>query len=794
MPCSTDTLSVATASPARLAPLSAAIALALALGASGPLMAAGPVPQDDSTQQDGSGEAAQAEDATELKTVIVTANKRPEDVLNVASSISVVGEQQLENLNAAQLSDYAAYVPGLQATSDGTPGQTRLALRGIAPLSSGATVGTYIDDSPVGSNGIYQAATIFMLDLLPYDIERVEVLRGPQGTLYGAGSMGGLLKYVTRAPDLSETEFRIGGGVSSVDGGGNGNTIRFGANLPLVTDSLAMRVSYARNKQPAYIDNSISGEEDINDVDQTSGRVALLWQGERVDVKLSAMRQSIDSDNNATVSLDPADYSPIDGELDHQVYVDAPFRKDIDYYAATIGWDLGWGDFTSASGYSEIDTFRRQDTTIDYGRFTDLGLGLPFPGASYFDNRLAFEQFTQEFRLASKSGGRVDWLVGAFYSHEQGDNHQHIELTQLDGSALPDPFTPFGDLATLNLPTKYRELAFFANGSFAFTDRFKVGAGVRYAQNDQRFSQNVTSGLLLPVGESPNSSSENVFTWSLAPQFQLTPGTMFYARVATGYQPGGPNVKLPGVPDQVDSSTLTNYELGLKSKFADNRVQVELAAFRIDWEDIQVISTFDGASGLVNGGTARSQGLELSTLFQPSANLQLAFNAAYTDADLTEDFPTLVIPSPPYEVRQVSGLASDTMPYTPKFSASLTADYYFPLGSSDWEGHVGGGYRWVGERVNGTTNTQTIYDAETMTPLVTTVTPPLDLDSYGAVDLYAGVSNAHWSIRAYLKNVGDSRGYSSITDHQNQLTDVTEEYVAAPIQPRTVGVEFDYRF
>ncbi|MEF9977164.1 MAG: TonB-dependent receptor [Thermomonas sp.] len=773
--------------PAHRSPLSLAIAMALALSAA-PAFA-----QDAASQEAATQDAP--EKTTELKAVIVTANKRPEDVLNVASSISVVGEQQIESLGAGQLTDYAAYVPGLQVASNGTPGQTRVSLRGIAPLSSGATVGTYIDDSPVGSNGIYQAATIFMLDLLPYDIERVEVLRGPQGTLYGAGSMGGLLKYVTRAPDLSNSEFRIGGGVSSVTDGGTGNNFRLGANLPLVRDSLAMRLSYSRNNQPGYIDNSLSGEEDINDVAQTSARVALMWQGEGVNLKFTAMRQSIDSDNNATVSLDPANGEPLDGEFDHLVYVDAPFSKDVDYYAATLSWDLGWGDFTSASGYSKIDTALRQDVTVDYGRFTDLGLGLSFPGASYFDTGLDFTQFTQEFRLASKVGGRFDWLVGAFYSNEKGDNRQHIQLTQLDGSALPDPFEDIaGDLATLNLPTKFKELAFFANGSFKFTDRFKVGAGVRYAKNDQRFSQDVTSGLLLPVGSSPNASKEDVFTWSLAPQFQLTEDSMLYARVATGYQPGGPNVKLPGVPDQVDSSTLTNYEVGLKSKFLDNRLQLELAAFRIDWEDIQVIATFDGASGLVNGGTARSQGLEFSALFQASTDLQLGFNAAYTDANLTEDFPTLVVASGPYIVHQVSGLGTDRMPYTPKLSLSLTADYFIPLGGSGWEAHLGGGYRRVGDRVAGTTERQEIYDAATMTLLQSQATLPLKLDSYGALDLYASVSNDHWSIRAYLKNAGDSRAYSTVSAHQNQLTDVVEELVAAPIQPRTFGIEFDYRF
>ena len=142
-------------------------------------------------------------DPAQLDTVVVTANKRVENIRKVGSSISVIGEEQLESIHATQLTDYAGYVPGLQVNSNGTPGQTSVTMRGIATLSSGSTVGYYMDEMPLGSSGIYQNATLYALDLLPYDIQRVEVLRGPQGTLYGAGSMGGLLKYVSREPDLS---------------------------------------------------------------------------------------------------------------------------------------------------------------------------------------------------------------------------------------------------------------------------------------------------------------------------------------------------------------------------------------------------------------------------------------------------------------------------------------------------------------------------------------------------------------------------------------------------------------
>ncbi len=779
-------------------PLSIVIVGMLTALATAPVMASDVQGADTAAAQQNQGQTGtdskNKDNVTKLGTITVTANKRTENVQQVASSISVLEAGQLEKLQATQLTDYANYVPGFQVSSGGTPGQATVSMRGIAPLSSGSTVGTYIDDTPLGSSGLYQQAVTFALDLLPYDVDHIEILRGPQGTLYGAGSMGGLVKYVMKQPDLQETEFRAGGGVSSVKQGGTGNDVRLGFNLPLVENSLGLRAGYSRNKIPGYIDNSVTGEKDINSGSQSSARVALLWRGDSADVKLSAMRQTIDSDNDASVSLRTDALRPIGKDLSHQLWVNEPFKKTINYYAATIDWDLGWADFSSASGYSKTVTDQITDQTVAYGNFTDLALGLPDPGSSYFDAGLFLKRFTQEFRLTSKTDTSFEWMLGAFYSHERGNYSQAIYLNQLDGSPLPAPFgDAFGTLAYLELPSLYIEKALFAHGTYKFTDRFKLGAGVRYSKNRQKFSQNVSAGALLPIADEPGDSREGVFTWSLSPQFQMTPDSMVYAKVATGYQPGGPNVSFPGLPPKVDSSTLTSYEVGMKGLFADRRAQVDLAAYRIDWKDIQVPTSFEGKNGLVNGGTATTQGLELATMYIPNADLQFGFNAAYTKASLSEDYETIFIPSPPNVVELTTGLNGDRLPYVPKFSASFTGDYYFPVGS--WEGNIGGGMRWTGDRTAGTTERQVITDdGNPPTVLATVITPPSKLDSYYALDLHAGVMNDHWSIRAYVKNATDERAYSSIGDALNQVTGVVESRTATPIRPRTVGLEFDYRF
>ena len=773
--------------------------LTTAIGAALVLVAVAPAFAQDAAAPANGPQAGQTAErqAQTLDQVVVTANKRKENIREVATSVSVVSDAQLENMNSTQLSDYSSYVPGLQLQSSGTPGQTQVSMRGIAALSPGSTVGTYVDETPIGSNNLYQQATLYTLDLLPYDVDRVEVLRGPQGTLYGAGAMGGLIKYSMKKPDPGMTEFRVGGGLSDTqDAGSPGWDYRLGMNVPLVADSVALRASYASNDIAGYVDNLVDGRKDINDGKQSSGRVSLLWQNDAASVQFSAMQQKIDSDNNAAIALDPVSMKPVAG-LSNYIWVDEPFKKDLDYYALAVNWNVGFADFVSATSYSKSNTDFTQDVTALYG---NLLAGFGLPGSSYLHQTLDMNQFTQEFRLQSKTGERFEWLLGAFYDHEDGDNHQFVPLNQLDGSPLPPPFDSiFGTLGQISIPSTYKETAVFGDASYKFTDRFKIGAGVRFSRNEQTFVQDA-SGPLLINGVFPNSSSENVFTWSITPQFQVTPDTMVYAKAATGYQPGGPNVVAPGLPPTVDSSMLTSYELGLKTGTHDNRVLFDLVAYQIDWRDIQVASQVNGVSGLVNGGQATSRGVEGSLQWRPIDGLRLGLNGAYNSASIDEDFPTITVFQTIPGVGDIradvnTGLKGDRMPYVPDWTWSLTADYYLPLGNG-WGANFGGGWRWVDARTNATTNRTVVTLVNPpVGEIQRTVTEPLVLDSYWALDLYAGVSNDHWSLRTYMKNVTDERGYSSMTDMTDQVGGTGTHHIrAVPIQPRTIGLEVDYRF
>ncbi len=703
-----------------------------------------------------------AADSATLGTIIVTAEKRSEDVQQVPMSIGVIGETELENLHATQLTDYAGYIPGFTVVNGGSPGQAMLGIRGVSPLSAGSTVATYIDETPLGTSSNYGGGSTDVLDLLPYDFQSVEVLRGPQGTLYGAVALGGVLRYVTKQPDLDQWSWRVGADGFTTEGGSDaGYGGRFGFNAPIVAGQLALSASFARQDSPGYVDNVRTGEKDQDSFSQQVAHVQLLWQpSDKFSVKLQAIQSKIDTDSSSAVALDPISLKPIYGDLKDDNYVPEPYKKDVNYYNATVNWDLGFADFVSATSYSDNTQHSVVDATLVYG-VAFPAFGLPSPGISAVSYDLKLYKTTQEFRLTSKSDGPWEWLLGAFYTDENSKQNQAASAQFLDGSSIPglDP------LAVIQLPSTYKEYAFFGDLTYKINSTFDVTGGIREAHNEQTFSQ-ISSGAL--VGGSATvsgDSSEDVLTWSFSPRMHLTPNQMLYLRIATGYQPGGPNVSFPGVPPSVQASTLTNYEIGWKAMFDDNRWMLDVAAFDIEWDKIQVSANTNGLAYLANGGTARSRGWEMSTAYSPIAGLRLGLNGAYTDATLTEDVPSL------------GGLNGDRLPSIPKWAWSATADWSFPV-FTGWTGRIGGGIRYVGDTFSGVQSSANVYPQ----------------NSYTVADLNADISNDRWTVRLYIKNLSDERVYTNLSGLPSALTGEVSQIKGVPLAPRTIGIGFDAKF
>lgn len=703
---------------------------------------------------------AQTEPTTGLGEVIVTAQKRAERIQDVPVAVSVVSGYQLVDGGSVQLTDYAAFVPGMYVDSTGTPGQSTISLRGIGPMGSSATVGIYIDEAPIGSSGIYNSTSVLTFDLMPYDVERIEVLRGPQGTLYGASSIGGQLKYVTVAPRLDEFEGRVG--VEALDvTDGSDTDFNYGARVsfPIVKDSLGLSLSYASRDLPAYIDNIQTGEEDINEGTQEGARVALLWQpSESTSVTLSALRQEVDSDFNAQFMEDDTG-TPLGNGLSTNLLLDEPFESQYDQYSATMNFELGSMTLTSVTSYSDVE----YSVTADASRSFGAALGGILVDVLYTFNQ---KKLTQEIRLASSAENRFEWMVGAFYTDEDNDVGQLVSAYDPGTGELIPGFNP---LALISLPNEYQEYAAFVNGTYKFTDAFHLSAGLRYSKNDQEFRQ-ILTGLLFPPSDDPGESDEDVVTYSVSPEWHISEDTMAYARVATGYRPGGPNVFIPGVPPTVDSDEMTSYEIGVKSSLAGGAVQVEAAAFFMDWDDIQLAVTFpNGLGGLANSGAAESQGIEGSVSWLAGENFTVGLNAAYTEAELTEDN------------LETGAQAGDRLPRTPEWSGALFADYVLETGNNlAWQ--FGGMLRYVGDRIS---------DPASEPGAVTA-------GSYTTLDLHASVAiNDRWTIRAFARNVTDDDGAISrdIDIENSALGPAGPDFIGVvPVQPRTIGLSVDLAF
>ena len=415
------------------------------------LLAAMPVQAQEASAGETSGE------------IVVTAQKRVQNVQDVPISISVVGAEELQEQGSASLVDYAGYVPGMNVSNGGTPGQTTITLRGVAPLNSAQTVGIYLDDAPVGSSALYNRAGAFTIDLMPYDLERIEVLKGPQGTLYGASSIGGLVKYVTVQPDT--TEFRVRAGVEGFaikDASGLGWGGQVYANAPIVTDKLAISGSFAWRKTPGWVDSvNNAGLTDQNDYEQRGGRAALLWQPTpELSVKLAGIWQSLDSDGNGTYAADLTGRRLGNGHSFNN-YVPESYDIDLDYYAATIDYDFGAATLTSATTYSKTQSRQAQDASYAFGVLFPLltGGAIP-PGVTPFSLDLGLKKWTQEVRLASPSGGRFEWMIGGFFTDEETSNAQLVRSYDMAGNPIAplDPLAIVGEGADRDYRRKGRAI------------------------------------------------------------------------------------------------------------------------------------------------------------------------------------------------------------------------------------------------------------------------------------------------------------------------------------------------
>ena len=708
--------------------------------------------------------------------VIVTAQKRSEALIDVPQSITVVDGGILERQQAANFQDYLKLVPGLQLTQD-TPGVGRLVLRGINTGSVASTVAVYVDETPFGSSSGLVNGAILAGDFDTFDMQRIEVLRGPQGTLYGASSLGGVLKFVPNPPQTDGLDARLRVGAETVEDGDEGYSGVGMVNIP-VGDSFAIRGTGYYRDVSGFVDSigtaGSDREENINESESYGGRVSALYApSDAFSLQLTALLQNIRTQASSSVESNANTLDFLYSKLSQSQFV--PENTDVDYrvYNATLDFDLGFATLTSATSYNEFDSpFRSDITTLLRGIAPVEALlnTLVGPHESLQNQTTAYDKTTQELRLASPSSDTFEWLLGAYYTKEKGDIIQHIAvvtpgtLNEIAGQPV------LGDL-TLN--SEYEEIAGFVSGTIHFGDRFDLTLGGRYSENDQEAKQDARGLLAGGLVNYPlATSSEDVVTYSVAPKLKFGEHASLYARAATGFRPGGPNVLPPGAPATVpltyDSDELTSYEVGLKMESPDRAYSLDIAAFHIDWEDIQLFARVNNFGVNINGGDATSDGVEFIATAHLSGGFNVSFNGAYTDAKLEDDTPALS-----------GGLKGDALPYTPEWSLGLNADYEWSVGA-EATAYVGGAVRYLSDQTAS-------YDLAYRTANGR----QREISSYEVLDLQAGIDFGRYSIELYGKNVTDSDGLTSVGGAGTYPNGALGTGV---IRPRTLGLTVGFGF
>lgn len=489
------------------------------------------------------------------------------------------------------------------------------------------------------------------------------------------------------------------------------------------------------------------------------------------DVRLSANLQNIRSDAPSVVESDPVTLKTLYGRPTQSRFV--PFSGKLDYrvYNALVNYDFGFATLTSSTSASKQNQTRRQDLTFNLSPLIELFSGVP--NEIYLGQNTNSKKFTQEVRLASADNDRFEWLVGGYYTREKGYLFQEY-ITVAPGTLNPIT-TPLGLLAEVILASKYQEYAGFANATVHFGNRVHVDLGGRYSHNKQSASQTGAGALAgnVPIN-SDLKSSDNVFTYSVAPRFEINDHASIYARVAKGYRPGGPNAVPPnppaGTPFTFSPDTTTSYEIGFKGETSDRRASIDVALYHIDWNDIQLLTVINNFGVNINGGKAKIDGAEFTATWRPVRGLNLSVNGAYTDARLGDDLPAILGVIPAFD--------GERLPYTPKFALGANADYSWSLGGTT-QAFVGGSLRTLSRQTAD-------YDGD----FFAANGRQRKIAAYEVVDVRGGVDFGRFSVEAFAKNLFDAEGKTStVGPTANGLPIYPNGAIGTGvIRPRTIGL------
>jgi iron complex outermembrane receptor protein len=782
-----------------------------------------------------------------LEEIIVTAQKRSANLQDVPFSVSATSEAQIRDSGSGNIVDLARNIAGF-AIADLGPGQSQIAIRGI---SSGQVirdqpgvkeqVGVYLDESPI-------SVALFTPDLELFDIDRFEVLRGPQGTLFGSGSEAGTVRYITRQPQMGKFEAVSDASFEEVQHGSQGGSVRGAVNIP-VTDMAAARVAVYYHHLPGFIDALQPGggrNKDVNDGDRAGMRLALLVKpSEELSITPRVVYQNLSTSGYPRVDLynilaNPyATVSPRSiGSLEQYTQQREGLSDQFLLSDLKVDYSFGFATLTSVTSYTHREVRVLRDATQLTGSVTvDILGNVPNIETAARVNSPLFDRtglnvISEEVRLASNGSGPVEWLVGGFFQHVNRHYGQDLPTPGYDalistpGSETNAPVdTPFFSDLTYRL----KQYAGFGEATWHVTDQLGLTGGLRYykftedktvlfagAFSGETFIPNTNPpvpGVVPASTHSSGTSPRGIVSYKLNDDVQ------FNAQAARGFRLGGINdpINLPlcsptdrvvfgNQPNWKDEKTW-NYEIGAKTRWLDRRVTFNISAFYADIKDLQATTTAGTCSSRVvfNVPTARSEGVEAELFARPNANWDFGLSATFIDAKLTSSVTST---DQNGNVVVVGGLANgNRLPTAPKAQAAASVGYTLPvMDNRDFFAnltvqYVGSSFSqfeneepgW-GEICAGCPSTAKPNAARLIVlggPYSTSsITFNPELPSYTLVNLRFGLKSDRWQVAGYINNITDKTAELALDYERGRSARVG--YLTN--QPRTFGVYGRYEF
>lgn len=703
--------------------------------------------------------AATPSDSGALSEILVTATKRPEKAREIAGSVSALSGEQLEAVGAQSYADYLSRTPGV-VFSAGPLGDSTAIIRGVG-TSAGkdqgqGPTGYYINDIPLTEPGY----AIAIPDVDSFDVNRVEVLRGPQGTLFGSSALGGAINIIANEADPRAFDAAFHTSLSSTkhDDGNVGYSGKGMVNIP-VSDTFAVRaVAYYRS-EPGYLNNIGTGKKASNEQSDKGGRLSFVWQPSE-GTKVSWLSLY---DKNHTPDFGYR--YPGLGEFVRRTLVPEPVEYSTQLHSLRLDQDLAGGTLTAIAGYND----KTRDLTSDYTAFYNPPLfgGPTLPNPTPYEDTGNGNSKSLEVRFSSPKGDHFDYIVGVMGTKTRKSFRDYItSVGSFDLlSPLVDPNDIRGDEFYWGLGRiKGNEEAVFGEGNYRFTDQWTLTVGGRYF--DTKVDSDATyfgiyypGSLSLPHGR----QKQNGFAPKASLSWKRDEDLMVYALASKGYRFGNPNTIFPLVgfdtPAGWKTDSLWNYEIGMRTTWLDRRLQADFTAFVIDWSDLQVrLYRPDNVTYGTNAGKARNVGQEFSGVWRVSSMFDVSLNLTHLDAKLTETV--------------VSG------------GNTILNDGQRLPGASKWQAAALATARFPGAYSPTLTISQRVLSGAPQS----LQTPDLRLNGYSQTDVRFGMTFNTVDVTAFVNNAADKRG---VTFGYGDFGLGVQDFI---IRPRTFGVSMDWKF